>query len=227
MGKAYLFPGNASGLHAYSAWVAVGENQHDRYGFAVSSAGDVNGDGYPEVLVGAPGYAGGANAGKAYLYQGNGAQGRRVLAQQMRGDGSGTPVQPWGLSRSGSRFAVSMWATDPMGRGRVKLEVEACPAGEAFGGSACVQSVSPPWVDVTASEEGVELVRTVTGLHVETLYRWRARVLYAPFAVDRPGIVAPPNPAHGPWRRFTGQALEADLRTIRAWELYMPVVVRE
>jgi len=54
---------------------------------------------------------------------------------------------------------------------------------------------------------------SVSGLVASTLYRWRARVLYAPFSVVQPGITPPPNPAHGPWRRFQGQAFEADLRT--------------
>jgi hypothetical protein len=80
---------------------------------------------------------------------------------------------------------------------------------------------------VTATASGIEFVETVTGLEVETLYRWRARVLWAPFSVTEEGITAPPNPAHGPWRRFAGQAVEADLRTVRAWEVYLPVVVRE
>jgi hypothetical protein len=39
-------------------------------------------------------------------------------------------------------------------------------------------------------------------------------VLHAPFSVTEPGIDAPPNPAHGPWRRVSGQAVEADIRTV-------------
>jgi hypothetical protein len=53
----------------------------------------------------------------------------------------------------------------------------------------------------------------MSGLEPETLYRWRVRVLYASLFVLRPHITPPPNPAHGPWRRFLGQAFEADVRT--------------
>jgi hypothetical protein len=60
----------------------------------------------------------------------------------------------------------------------------------------------------------VELTESVTGLTLGTLYRWRARVLYAPFSVTENGITAPPNPAHGPWRRLQGQAVEADIRAL-------------
>jgi hypothetical protein len=116
-----------------------------------------------------------------------------------------------------------------MGRGRVKLQVQACPPGEAFGSPACVDHISPTWTDVTATPTGVEFAESMPGLEADTVYRWRVRVLYAPFTVDQPGITPPPNPAHGPWRRFLAQALEADLRTSPMsgeWKVYLPIVLR-
>ena len=59
------------------------------------------------------------------------------------------------------------------------------------------------------------LTETVPGLHGD-LHRWRARVLYAPYSVTQSGITAPPKPAHGPWRRLSGQAVEADVRVLAA-----------
>jgi uncharacterized repeat protein (TIGR01451 family) len=136
-----------------------------------------------------------------------------VLARQGRGDGSGTLVQPWGLSLSGDGFEVKVTATDPMGRGRVKLQVEACPPGEPFAAPACLIYVAPAWTDVATAPSGVTLTEVIGGLAPDTLYRWRARVLYAPQHVTEAGVTPPPNPAHGPWRRLQAQALEADLRT--------------
>jgi len=50
-----------------------GVDDNDRAGYAVSTAGDVNGDGIDDVIVGAPGYDGqaGSNTGAAYIVYGN------------------------------------------------------------------------------------------------------------------------------------------------------------
>src|SRR5204862_5956402 len=102
-------------------------------------------------------------------------------------------------------------ATDPAGRGRVKLEVQACPIGKNFGAPECSSSISAGWSDVTATAGGQVLTQTVPGLG-GTVYRWRARVLHAPFRIVQPGITAPPKSPHGPWRRLGAQAVEADVR---------------
>ncbi len=99
-------------------------------------------------------------------------------------------------------------------RGRVKLEVEACPPGAPFGDVSCTTQVSASWNDVTATSGGVVLDEALTGLTANTLYRWRARVLHAPFTITEAGITPPPIPAHGPWRRLSGQANEADIRLL-------------
>jgi hypothetical protein len=38
--------------------------------------------------------------------------------------------------------------------------------------------------------------------------------VYAPFSITEAGITEPPNPAHGPWRRLSAQANEADIRVV-------------
>src|ERR1043166_879104 len=56
-GKAYLFLGSASGLSTVPAWATVGDGFHTRLGPSVSTAGDVNGDGFSDVIVGQIGTA--------------------------------------------------------------------------------------------------------------------------------------------------------------------------
>jgi len=49
--------------------VLMGQSTNNNFGFSVSSAGDVNGDGFDDVIVGAYGYANGR--GRAYIFLGN------------------------------------------------------------------------------------------------------------------------------------------------------------
>jgi hypothetical protein len=174
----------------------------------------VNGDGNADVIIAAPGFdAGEVDEGAAFVFFGN-SEGRPVLARQRRGDGSGIPVQPWGASGAADAFVVELAATHPQGRGHVKLEVEHCPAGATFGGGACGSVTSAGWTEIVPPMASVVLSETVSGLTNDTLYKWRARVLHAPATVTEPGITPPPNPAHGPWRRVHGQAVEADIRVV-------------
>jgi hypothetical protein len=75
-GAAFLFHGSASGLagrNPESADAVLESNQADAYfGISVSGAGDVNGDGYADVLVGSPGYdMGEEDEGAAILFLGS------------------------------------------------------------------------------------------------------------------------------------------------------------
>ncbi len=63
-----------SGLPASQGFVIQGDATDDRAGWSVSSAGDVNGDGFDDLIVGAPlGDDGGTNAGEAYVVFGKAA----------------------------------------------------------------------------------------------------------------------------------------------------------
>lgn len=71
-GKAYVFSGATHGL-IYS-W--VGESGGDNFGERIETAGDVDRDGWPDILISALEYSSrGAQTGKVYLYSGrNGAR---------------------------------------------------------------------------------------------------------------------------------------------------------
>lgn len=73
----------------------VGETAGDRFGFSVADAGDVNGDGVSDLVVGAPFHTGpaGVRSGKVYVY--SGAPGHpllRVFFGRLPGDFFGTAV---------------------------------------------------------------------------------------------------------------------------------------
>lgn len=76
-GRAYLFYGSSRGLNTTADWIADGDKAHSAFGGMVNTAGDVNEDGYDDVLIGAYGYdiISGTDvltdAGRVYLYLGS------------------------------------------------------------------------------------------------------------------------------------------------------------
>src|SRR5439155_1264922 len=71
-GRAYVYLGSASGLAAAPAWTAESNQAGAQFGWSVATAGDVNGDGYSDVIVGAPYYDNPqTNAGRAFVYLGS------------------------------------------------------------------------------------------------------------------------------------------------------------
>jgi hypothetical protein len=208
-GGAFVFLGSASGIADGSPATAAGQlesNWPDAYlGSTVAAAGDVNGDGYADVIVGVPHYD---ERGAALVFLGNGnAGGRPVLARQRRGDGSGVAVAPWGRAWDADGFGVELRASHPQGRGLVRAEIEACPRGVAFGDASCTTALSP-YGGVSGGSPEAVLAHTFTGLPTNRLHRWRARVLHFPATLPLPA-----KPPHGPWRRLGAQGVEADVRT--------------
>ncbi|MCP4344379.1 MAG: hypothetical protein GY795_02510, partial [Desulfobacterales bacterium] len=71
-GRAYVYHGSASGLNAASDWTAESNQASAWFGNSVGTAGDVNNDGYADVIVGAPYFDNGeADEGGAYVYHGS------------------------------------------------------------------------------------------------------------------------------------------------------------
>ena len=70
-GAAWVFYGSATGFGSSPSWETLGEQADSRLGNSVAGNGDVNGDGLPDILVGAPAFNTDlARAGRAFLFLG-------------------------------------------------------------------------------------------------------------------------------------------------------------
>jgi hypothetical protein len=71
-GRAFVFLGSDTGVADTPCWTADGDQNDCLLGYSVAGAGDVNGDGYDDVIIGAHGYdAPEAAEGRAYVYHGS------------------------------------------------------------------------------------------------------------------------------------------------------------
>jgi len=70
-GRAYLYLGGPNGLSPAPAWLAHGEQPGSHFGYSVHGIGDVNGDGYDDIVIGSYGFkTAQPNAGRVYVFLG-------------------------------------------------------------------------------------------------------------------------------------------------------------
>ncbi|MBN2006513.1 MAG: FG-GAP repeat protein, partial [Anaerolineae bacterium] len=206
-GRAYVYRGSATGLDL--AWIGESNQADAWFGYAGGTAGDVNGDGYADVIIGAYRYDNGeTDEGRAFLYYGNGGDGLHMLPRQMRSDGAGppspsAPIAHLGMSDSGTSFRLSLIGRSPAGREDVRLQWQVALRGTPFTATGTISGMSI-WTDVLTT--GVEITQAVNGLTPETPYHWRVRLLYRPG--NALGLPAG-RWIHIPWNGWN----ETDLRT--------------
>jgi hypothetical protein len=109
-GRTYVVFGKASTAlvsladvaQGMGGFVLDGEAYNDESGSSVSGAGDVNGDGLPDVVVGAPGAPQGADSGHTYVVFGKSDTQAIPLADVVQGVGGFVLVGEASQDRSGS-----------------------------------------------------------------------------------------------------------------------------
>jgi hypothetical protein len=72
-GRAYLYLGSPTGLSTTPAWIGESHSANAVYGYFCTGAGDLNGDGYGDVVVGARRFSGNglSKEGRVYVYYGS------------------------------------------------------------------------------------------------------------------------------------------------------------
>jgi hypothetical protein len=71
-GRAFVYHGSPAGLSETPAWTAESDQASTSFGTSVGTAGDVNGDGYDDVIVGADRFDNGqTDEGRAFVYHGS------------------------------------------------------------------------------------------------------------------------------------------------------------
>ena len=142
--KVYVFHGSASGLSTTAAWIESGEA--GSFGWSVASAGDVNRDGFDDVIIGAPSLDNGSNnEGRAYVYLGS---------------ASGLATEPAWTDESDQHFASFGWSVASAG------DVNGDGYGDVIGGA--------PYFDLGEPNEGIAVLYLGSASGLSTSFDWVA-----------------------------------------------------
>ena len=173
-GKVFAYYGSASGPSLDPDFESEGNQADAVLGFSVASAGDVNGDGCADLIVGAPSYdVVGASVGAAFLCYGSGGRGLSLNPRQT--NTRGAPVGRLGVSDNDG-FTLALNGRTPFGRAKVRMECEVKPLGAPFDGSDT--QMQDGWHDTGTG--GTALSQTVLGLATTSPFHWRVRLHYQP-----------------------------------------------
>ena len=199
-GFAIVYLGSDDGPEGNWDWLVTGPMEGALFGYSVAGAGDVDGDGFSDILVGAKNYSGPqADEGRAFMYYGGGGRGAVRAARQWQAD-LVDRLGPLGESDTVDGFGLTVRGRSPRGRGLVRYEYEVEPHGTPFDGQGTVLG---PWTAVGAPGNWSDLPAEVTGLTAGTPYVWRIRVVgHSPYF------------PRSPWQTLSWNGVsEHDLRT--------------
>ncbi len=179
-GRVYVVEGGPSGLAAITT---VESNiVNGRIGTAVAGGGDANGDGYSDIIGGAPGASPSfANEGAFLFFGGNQARSLDRRTRQLDVDLI-SPLSTNSVDFTDYlHFGIGHRARSPIHRTTGRLLWEVVFEGQAFSGVPITNSVAYSAAGATYTDlglVGVEIKELVTKVPGHIRYKWRARVEY-------------------------------------------------
>jgi hypothetical protein len=174
----YLGTNSAIGIHTNNPLILTGGQKNALFGRSLDCAGDVNGDGYSDIIIAAPlaGISPLTNEGWVYVFYGNKTDGLDVRPRQWRANLTQT-VAPRLRTGSGTQAGLGVTARSFLGRADVKLQYEIKPKGTAFNTTPSAQpSHETTWLD--SGLNGYAHSWVTNGLSSGTWYKWRVRPKY-------------------------------------------------
>ena len=198
-GQAYIYYGSAAGLSATPGMIIHDASEmNEFFGDAVACAGDINGDGYSDVVVGADhGSWASAVGGRAYVHNGNDLIANKRNNLIMYNTDLTTPINSTNFISS--NFGAGLYAKSFLGKTKGKLVWETRINYHAYSGapapitnSTFFTAQQSAFTDLGLN--GFELKDVVNKLGGGEIYtKLRARVKYDP-------VTAITGQVYGPWR---------------------------
>jgi hypothetical protein len=170
-GASFLYYGSQTGLSLNPEWIGEPNQNESFYGISVSTAGDVNGDGFSDVIIGAPYYDNmESDEGCIFLFLGNEGGLSQMIMQK---NAESVPIiAP--LYSNDYYLKINLNGKDYVGRGKVKLQWEVKDMDRPFDCKGLYESLE--WYDTWLS--GVNISENITGLTIGKYYKWRVRLIY-------------------------------------------------
>ncbi|MFI5133235.1 MAG: FG-GAP-like repeat-containing protein, partial [Chitinophagales bacterium] len=189
-GAAYVFLGSSSGVSSSPSTTINGAS--GGLGLSVNGAGDINADGFSDMIIGAPGFS--SSQGAVYFYYGNGISGFRNNLRLYNSD-LVTPIQQSNMADP-NLFGAGLFAKSFLGRQTGKLVWETVWNGQPFTGTPIANSVA-----VTGSQSSfLDLNISGAELKSQIAKRVARKATYIRARVKYNLVTAITGQVYGPWR---------------------------
>ena len=200
-GLAFVYHGSAGGLSATPNSILDDADQVNAFfGVSVSAAGDINGDGYSDVIIGAYGYTdmGNVGEGRAFVYNGNDSTSNQRNNLRLYNSDLTTPINSSNFIFG--NFGAGLYTRSFLGRDKAKMVWETRLNYNAYSGNPITNSTfftaqQTNYTDLGLT--GTELKNLVDKLLGSGKYtKVRTRVKYDP-------VTAITGQVYGPWRNVS------------------------